>query len=136
MVKFWPAAALCALTGLALAAMPALGQQGPDTAAGLQWRMIGPFRGGRTVTAAGVPGDPLTYYFGAVNGGVWKTSDGGGVWTPIFDGADTASIGAIALAPSNPQILYVGTGEGDFRSDLTSGKGVYKSTDGGGHWQS
>ncbi|HLK22151.1 MAG TPA: hypothetical protein VKT81_24555 [Bryobacteraceae bacterium] len=102
---------------------------------GLRWRLIGPFRGGRTVTAAGIPGDPNTYYFGAVGGGIWKTTDGGMVWTPIFDDQHVASIGAIALAPSNPNIIYAGTGEADIRSSLSSGDGVYKSTDAGKTWR-
>jgi len=101
---------------------------------GLRWRMIGPFRGGRAVTASGVPGDPTTFYFGAVGGGVWKTSNGGLTWTPIFDGQSSASIGALVLAPSNPQVIYVGTGEADIRSDMSTGDGVYKSTDAGRTW--
>jgi photosystem II stability/assembly factor-like uncharacterized protein len=105
-----------------------------DLVNGLKWRLIGPFRGGRTVAVAGVPGDPTTFYFGAVNGGIWKTSDAGTVWTPIFDKQPVGSIGAIAVAPSDPQTIYAGTGESDIRSDLSSGNGVYKSTDGGSTW--
>src|SRR5271154_3656783 len=101
---------------------------------GLHWRMIGPFRGGRAITASGVPGDPTTFYFGAVGGGAWKTTNGGLTWTPIFDGQSSASIGALVLAPSNPQVIYVGTGEADIRSDLSTGDGVYKSTDAGRTW--
>ncbi len=97
--------------------------------------MIGPFRGGRAVAAAGVPGDPNTFYFGAVDGGVWKTTNAGVTWTPIFDNQPVASIGAIAVAPSDPKILYAGTGESDIRSDLASGEGVYRSADGGKTWQ-
>src|SRR6516164_4067154 len=77
----------------------------------LQWRLIGPFRGGRVVAVSGVIGDPNTFYFGAVGGGVWKTTNGGVTWSPIFDGQSSASIGALTLAPSNPDIIYVGTGE-------------------------
>ncbi len=118
-------------------AAPALPQTvAPQLFNGLQWRLIGPFRGGRVVAVAGVPGDTNTYYFGAVGGGVWKTTDAGNVWTPIMDSQPVASIGAIAVAPSNPQILYVGTGESDIRSALSSGNGVYKSTDGGATWNS
>ena len=101
---------------------------------GLKWRSIGPFRGGRAVAVAGVPGDSTTFYFGAVNGGIWKTSDAGAVWIPIFDGQPAGSIGAIAVAPSDPRIIYVGTGESDIRSDLSSGDGVYRSKDRGSTW--
>ena len=107
----------------------------PDLFSGLKWRLIGPFRGGRAAAAAGVPGDPDTFYFGAVGGGVWKTTNAGVTWTPIFDSQPVASIGAIAVAPSNPKVIYIGTGESDIRSDLASGDGVYKSTDGGESWQ-
>jgi photosystem II stability/assembly factor-like uncharacterized protein len=106
----------------------------PELISGLKWRLIGPFRGGRAVAVAGVPGDSTTFYFGAVNGGVWKTSDAGAVWKPIFDKQPVASIGAIAVAPSDPETIYAGTGESDIRSDLSSGNGVYKSSDGGSTW--
>ncbi len=106
----------------------------PQLMSGLKWRLIGPFRGGRVVAVAGVPGDSTTFYFGAVNGGIWKTTDGGTVWTPIFDSQSVGSIGAIAVAPSDPRTIYAGTGESDIRSDLSSGNGVYKSTDGGFTW--
>jgi photosystem II stability/assembly factor-like uncharacterized protein len=106
----------------------------PELMNGLKWRLIGPFRGGRVVAVAGVPGDSTTFYFGAVNGGIWKTTDAGVVWAPIFDGQPVASIGALAVAPSDPKIIYAGTGETDIRSDLSSGNGVYKSTDGGATW--
>jgi photosystem II stability/assembly factor-like uncharacterized protein len=101
---------------------------------GMRWRLVGPFRGGRAEAVAGVPGDPNTYYFGAVAGGVWKTTDGGANWTPIFDKEPVASIGAIAVAPSNPGILYVGTGEQCLRNEISYGDGVYKSIDGGRTW--
>ena len=91
---------------------------------GLKWRLIGPFRGGRAVAVAGVPGDSTTFYFGAVNGGIWKTVDAGMVWTPIFDGHPVASIGALAVAPSDPKVIYAGTGESDIREDLSSGNGA------------
>ncbi|HUO32705.1 MAG TPA: hypothetical protein VMU80_26060, partial [Bryobacteraceae bacterium] len=106
----------------------------PSLFDGLSWRMIGPFRGGRAETATGVPGDPNTFYFGAVGGGVWKTTDAGSVWTPIFDAQHIASIGAMEVAPSNPDILYAGSGETDIRSDIAFGDGVYKSTDAGKTW--
>jgi photosystem II stability/assembly factor-like uncharacterized protein len=101
---------------------------------GLSWRMIGPFRGGRAEAATGVAGDPRTFYFGAVGGGIWKTTDAGTVWHPIFDGQPVASIGALAVAPSDPKILYAGTGETDLRNDISFGDGVYKSTDAGKTW--
>jgi len=101
---------------------------------GLKWRLIGPFRGGRAVAVAGVPGDPATFYFGSVDGGVWKTTNAGLTWTPIFDGQPIASIGALAVAPSDHNIIYVGTGESDIRSDMSSGNGVYKSVDAGRTW--
>ncbi len=106
----------------------------PELFNGLKWRLIGPFRGGRVVAVAGVPGDSTTFYFGSVNGGIWKTTDAGVVWKPIFDGQPAGSIGALAVAPSDPRIIYAGTGESDIREDLSSGNGVYKSTDGGATW--
>ncbi|HEX5436660.1 MAG TPA: glycosyl hydrolase, partial [Gemmatimonadaceae bacterium] len=100
----------------------------------LHWRMIGPFRGGRTVAASGVPGEPNVFYVGVNDGGVWKTDDYGRVWTPIFDDQPTGSIGALAVAPSDPNIIYVGSGEGLQRPDLSTGDGIYKSTDAGKSW--
>jgi photosystem II stability/assembly factor-like uncharacterized protein len=100
----------------------------------LQWRLVGPFRGGRTRAITGVPGQPHTILAGAVNGGVWKSDDDGRTWTPIFDSQPTQSIGAIAVAPSNPKIIYVASGEGLHRPDLSVGNGVYRSTDGGRTW--
>ncbi|MDQ2980679.1 MAG: glycoside hydrolase, partial [Acidobacteriota bacterium] len=101
----------------------------------MRWRCIGPFRGGRTVAAAGIPGEPNVFFVGVNNGGVWKTTDAGRVWMPIFDEQPTQSIGAIALAPSDPNVIYVGSGEGLQRPDLSVGDGVYKSTDGGKTWR-
>ncbi|MEO8579073.1 MAG: hypothetical protein ABI469_02410 [Gemmatimonadales bacterium] len=106
----------------------------PDLYSGLYWRTIGPFRGGRVAAATGVPGRANEFYFGAVNGGVWKSIDGGRVWTPIFDGQSTASIGAITVAPSQPDTIYVGSGESTLRDSVGYGNGVYKSTDGGKTW--
>jgi len=100
----------------------------------LQWRCIGPHRGGRTVGAVGVPQQPGTFYIGVNNGGVWKTTDYGRVWTPIFDDQPTGSIGDVAVAPSDPKILYVASGEGIQRPDLSVGNGVYRSSDGGNTW--
>src|SRR5690348_1577438 len=90
----------------------------------LSWRLVGPFRGGRVLAVTGVPGQPNHFYFGAVNGGVWESLDTGRTWRPIFDGQDIASIGAIAVAPSDPRVLYVGTGEADMRSDIAYGNGM------------
>ena len=141
--KFRRAAAALApsLIALALAAGPALAQSAtsavdPSLFSGLHWRGIGPYRGGRTLAVAGVSGEPGLYYFGAAAGGVWKTTDFGATWKPIFDKAPNASIGAIAVAPSNHDVIYVGTGEGALRGDITWGDGVYKSTDGGKTWTS
>jgi photosystem II stability/assembly factor-like uncharacterized protein len=117
-----------------LLAIAAVAQVPPELLNGFKWRLIGPFRGGRVVAVAGVPGDLTTFYFGSVDGGIWKTTDAGVVWTPLFDGQPVASIGALAIAPSDPKIIYAGTGETDIRSDLASGNGVYKSTDGGATW--
>jgi photosystem II stability/assembly factor-like uncharacterized protein len=101
---------------------------------GLQWRGIGPYRGGRALAATGIPGDANTFYFGAVAGGVWKTTDGGATWLALTDATPISSIGAIAVAPSNHNIIYVGTGEAAPRGDITYGDGVYKSVDGGKTW--
>ncbi|MFN2452758.1 MAG: glycoside hydrolase [Pyrinomonadaceae bacterium] len=101
----------------------------------MRWRMIGPFRGGRTVGATGVPGQSNLFYVGVNNGGVWKTNDYGRTWTPIFDDQPTGSIGALAVAPSNPDIIYVGSGEGLQRPDLSTGDGIYKSIDAGKTWR-
>ena len=122
---------LCAATGAQAAAQ----QFDPSLYQEMRWRLIGPFRAGRTVPAAGIPDQPNVFYVGVNNGGVWKTTDAGRTWNPIFDGQDTGSIGAVALAPSNPNILYVGSGENLQRPDLSVGDGIYKSTDGGQHWQ-
>ena len=100
----------------------------------LGWRSIGPPRAGRVLGVTGVPGEPEVYYFGAVGGGVWKTKDAGRTWNPIFDSQPVASIGSIAVAPSNPEIIYVGSGEADMRSSISTGNGMYKSTDGGKTW--
>src|SRR6266403_1359412 len=101
----------------------------------MRWRMIGPFRAGKVNAVAGVPGNPGVYYFGADGGGVWKTTDGGTVWKPIFDKEPIASIGALALASSNPKIIYVGTGGNTIYADSNYGDGIYKSVDGGENWQ-
>ncbi|MGB6821227.1 MAG: hypothetical protein WBE21_04045, partial [Candidatus Acidiferrales bacterium] len=102
---------------------------------GMHWRLIGPFRGGRAVAVTGVPGQPDVFYFGSVGGGVWKTTNAGLVWKPVFDSEHIASIGAIAVAPSDTNVIYVGSGEPDMRSDISYGNGMYKSTDGGATWR-
>src|SRR5574338_1220376 len=137
-------AALAASVALALPAatlaLPAAAASAPATPAramsfgALHWRLIGPFRAGRTLAVTGVVGQPHHFYMGAVDGGVWETIDAGRTWQPIFDSEDAGSIGAIAVAPSDPNVLYVGTGESDMRSDIAQGNGMYKSTDGGKTW--
>ncbi len=125
---------LAGIMSLSLA-LPASAQQLPENLyQGMRWRMIGPFRGGRTRAVAGVPQKPNVLYFGQVDGGVWKTTDFGRTWHPIFDAEPTQSIGAIAVAYSDPNIIYVASGEGLQRPDLSVGDGVYKSTDGGKTW--
>ena len=106
----------------------------PSYLTALHWRLIGPFRGGRALAVTGVPGEPNHFYFGAVDGGVWESLDAGRTWHPIFDDQDVGSIGSIAVAPSAPRTIYVGTGEADMRSDIAYGDGMYKSTDGGTSW--
>ena len=100
----------------------------------LRWRSIGPHRGGRSLAVTGVPGQPEVFYFGSVDGGVWRTNDAGRTWNPIFDSQPIGSIGAIAVAPSNPDVIYVGSGEADMRSNIGYGNGMYKSTDAGKSW--
>ncbi len=107
----------------------------PRLYAPMRWRSIGPFRGGRALAVAGIPGEPTVFYFGSVDGGVWKTGNAGLTWEPLFQHEPVASIGAIAIAPSNPEVIYVGTGEADMRSDISIGDGMYKSIDGGKTWK-
>jgi photosystem II stability/assembly factor-like uncharacterized protein len=117
------------LFSIALISTTALAQYSPESFSAMKWRLVGPHRAGRVTCVAGITGKPAIYYFGTPGGGVWKTTNGGRVWKPIFDDAHVASIGALALAPSNPDIIYVGTGE------ETVGNGVYKSTDAGKSWR-
>ncbi|MBV9342176.1 MAG: glycosyl hydrolase, partial [Acidobacteria bacterium] len=101
----------------------------------MHWRNIGPFRGGRVLTVAGIPGDPRTYYFGGVAGGIWKSTDSGVSWKPLFEHETTSSMGAIAIADSNHNVIYAGSGEGCIRGNMSYGDGVYKSIDGGQTWK-
>jgi photosystem II stability/assembly factor-like uncharacterized protein len=130
--------AIACCTGLApYAASAQGGGEIPATAYGARhWRLVGPFRGGRALAVEGIPGDPSTFYFGSVAGGVWRTRDAGITWQPLTDSVSFASVGALAIAPSDPNVIYVGSGEADMRSDITYGQGMWKSTDGGAHWQS
>ena len=122
--------------GLSLAAAGALARPvDPSLYSDMRWRLVGPFRGGWATCAAGVPDEPAVYYFGAAAGGVWKTEDAGETWTPIFDRAGSASVGALAVAPSDPKVIYVGTGQIHTRYDIASGDGVYRSDDGGKSWR-
>ncbi|HEX8806075.1 MAG TPA: hypothetical protein VF741_03955, partial [Candidatus Aquilonibacter sp.] len=131
------AIALCAALAMFVQLTPVQAANGTipgSQYAGLQWRFIGPLRGGRTKALAGVPSAPNRFYIGAVNGGIWRTDNAGRTWRPIFDDQSTGSIGAIAVADSDPNVIYAGSGEGLQRPDLSIGNGVYKSTDGGNTW--
>jgi len=123
------------LIGLTLSSLAFTQQVNPSLYQEMRWRCIGPHRGGRTVGATGVPGQPNVFYIGVNNGGVWRSNDYGVTWKPIFDDQPTGSIGALAVAPSNPDIVYVGSGEGLQRPDLSTGDGMYKSTDAGKTWK-
>jgi photosystem II stability/assembly factor-like uncharacterized protein len=121
---------------LAVAALNVSAQQFDSSLySDLRWRMIGPFRAGRVNAVSGVVGQPDTYYFGSVGGGLWKSLNSGRTWTPVFDTNNVASIGAIAVGPSNPNVIYVGTGEADMRDSIAFGDGMYKSTDAGKTWK-
>src|SRR2546429_3928814 len=124
------------LFSLAALAPVSLGQQFDSSLySGLRWRSIGPFRAGRVNAVSGVVGQPETFYFGSVGGGVWKTTNAGRTWSPVFDSASSASIGAIGVAPSNADVIYVGTGEADMRDSIQFGDGMYKSVDAGNNWK-
>src|SRR6476660_247002 len=107
----------------------------PQQFAGLHYRAIAPAAGGRVARAVGVPGDPLTYYAATAGGGVWKSEDGGVHFKPVFDDEDDSSIGSIAVAPSDPNVVYAGAGEANIRGNVQAGHGIYKSTDAGKTWK-
>jgi len=141
--RFWNAHActiVCVVTSIAAMGVARSQPLAARTAAvdptfgDLRWRSIGPYRGGRAVAVCGVAGDPRTFYFGAVGGGVWETKNAGLTWRPIMDAMNVASIGAIAVAPSDAKTIYVGSGEADMRSDIIHGNGMYRSTDAGATW--
>jgi photosystem II stability/assembly factor-like uncharacterized protein len=135
-VRSFATVCVAALIVFGLLPPRALAQRRYDLGASglLRWRMIGPFRGGRVNAVSGVPGQPNVFYFGSVGGGVWKSINSGRTWTPVFDSQPVASIGAIGVAPSNPNTVYVGTGEADMRSQISYGNGMYKSADAGKTW--
>src|SRR5688572_23171710 len=132
--------ALVVLASAVITARPAVeAQQGntidPSIYAGMKWRSIGPDRGGRSIAVAGSAARPNEYFFGAVGGGVWKSDDFGNTWTPVSDNFfRTSSVGALAVAPSNPDVVYAGMGESCFRGNILQGDGIYKSTDAGKTW--
>jgi photosystem II stability/assembly factor-like uncharacterized protein len=123
------------LLAVLLLAQAASAQVDEKLLSGMQYRLIGPFRGGRVLAVSGIAGDPQTYYFGAAAGGVWKSVDGAAHWTPVSDKDSIASVGSIAVAPSDPNVIYVGSGEGCLRGDISYGDGVYRSNDAGKTWK-
>src|SRR5262245_47684841 len=114
---------------------PATAAEPPKELVALKYRLVGPFAGGRVSRACGVPGDPLVYYAATASGGVWKSADGGLTWLPIFDDQPTSSIGSIAVAPSDPNVVYLGTGEANIRGNVAPGAGIFKSDDAGKTWK-
>jgi photosystem II stability/assembly factor-like uncharacterized protein len=122
------------VSGPAISAVAAPPDKGPEALLALKYRSIGPAAGGRVSRAAGVPGDPDTYYLASASGGVWKSTDGGLTWVSIFDDQPISSIGSIAVAPSDPNVIYVGSGEANIRGNVAAGNGIYKSTDAGKTW--
>src|SRR5437764_1004552 len=119
---------------LLLAAVPAAADD-KDPLKAVKFRLVGPAAGGRVARACGVPGDPLTYYAAAAGGGVWKSSDGGYNWKPVFDDQPVSSAGSVAVAPSDPNVIYFGSGEANVRGNVSVGAGIFKSTDAGQTWQ-
>src|SRR3974390_3065900 len=120
-----------ALISCAVLSISLFAQVDPALVSGMKWRQIGPFRGGRVLAVTGVPGDPSTYYFGAVAGGIFKSTNGGMTWVPVSDHLAVASIGAIAVANSDPNVVYAGSGEACLRGNISYGDSVYKFTDAG-----
>jgi photosystem II stability/assembly factor-like uncharacterized protein len=127
-LKLFPLCALLLISGYSVA-------QSADQFKSMQWRFVGPYRGGRSLAVAGSVQHPKEYFMGATGGGIWKTVDGGSNWKPVSDGfLGSSSVGALAIAPSNPDVIYAGTGERDIRGDISHGDGAYKSIDGGKTW--
>src|ERR1043165_1725426 len=136
-VALLAAAAWFAINVDAQRRQPSAGSTPAESLKVLQWRSIGPFRGGRSTAVAGVASQPMVFYFGGTGGGVWKTTDGGINWEPVTDGSvfGTGSVGAIGLSDSDPNVVYVGMGESPIRGNVSHGDGVYKSTDAGKTWK-
>src|SRR5207248_1822145 len=126
--------ALITVAGLAGGSEARAATVDPRLYSQMHWRLVGPFRAGWAEMIQGVPGKPETYYFGASGGGVWRTDDAGRTWSSLFDKGSSSAIGAIAIAPSNPDVIYVGGGQPEPRYDVEAGRGVYRSTDGGKTW--
>lgn len=136
-MKAFRIASLALLAGLASGVFLQLAyaDAGDAVRSGLSWRLVGPFRGGWATVVTGVADRPDTFYFGSAGGGVWRTENAGRTWVSVFDHGGAASIGALAVSPSNPKIIYVGTGQAETRYDLAGGSGVFKSVDGGASWK-
>src|ERR1700690_1097776 len=130
-----PAAMLAMLVFVPWCRVAVAADVNPALLDGMKWRQIGPFRGGRVLAVSGVPGDPTTWYFGAVAGGVWKSTNAAATWQPVFDEQKIASIGALAVAEADHNVIYVGSGEACPRGNITYGDGVYKSVDAGRSWR-
>src|SRR5437764_766158 len=126
--------ALVTIAGVAGATETSAAPVDPRLYSQMHWRLVGPFRAGWAEMIQGVPSKSDTFYFGASGGGVWRTDDAGLTWTSLFDKGSSSAIGAIAIAPSNPDVIYVGGGQPEPRYDVEAGRGVYKSIDGGKSW--
>src|SRR5690349_24531075 len=120
-----PSRVVIALALALSSGIPLAGAAEPKDFTALQYRLVGPFAGGRVSRACGVPGDPLTYYAATASGGVWKSSDAGHTWKPVFDDQPTSTVGSIAVAPSDPNVVYVGTGEANIRGNVAPGAGIF-----------